>query len=89
MENSHNLTMDSPVRSVALDPFYHKPRSGRRFVVGWYICLFCSRYLIEFYFMCNKGNNEKKDYEKIYGGVNSESFENCTFLNTIVLRISS
>lgn len=34
VENSHNLTMDSPVRSVALDPFYHKPRSGRRFVVG-------------------------------------------------------
>ncbi|XP_066945060.1 vacuolar protein sorting-associated protein 41 homolog [Macrobrachium rosenbergii] len=34
LENSHNLTMESPVRSVALDPNYHKPRSGRRFVVG-------------------------------------------------------
>ncbi|XP_045596774.1 vacuolar protein sorting-associated protein 41 homolog isoform X1 [Procambarus clarkii] len=33
-ENSHSLVMDSPVRSVALDPVYFKPRSGRRFVVG-------------------------------------------------------
>ncbi|KAK7067619.1 Vacuolar protein sorting-associated protein 41, partial [Halocaridina rubra] len=34
MENSHTLTMDTPVRSVALDPQYYKPRSGRRFIVG-------------------------------------------------------
>lgn len=33
-ENSHTLVLDAPVRCVALDPFYYKPRSGRRFVVG-------------------------------------------------------
>ncbi|KAK3862858.1 hypothetical protein Pcinc_031314 [Petrolisthes cinctipes] len=33
-DNCHSLVMDTPVRSVALDPLYHKPRSGRRFVVG-------------------------------------------------------
>ncbi|CAL4184393.1 unnamed protein product, partial [Meganyctiphanes norvegica] len=33
-DNSHMLTMDVPVRCVALDPFYFKPRSGRRFIVG-------------------------------------------------------
>lgn len=33
-ENSHTLMMDVPVRTVALDPAYYKPRSGRRFIVG-------------------------------------------------------
>ena len=33
-ENSHNLTFDRPVKSVALDPNYCKPRSGRKFLTG-------------------------------------------------------
>lgn len=38
-DNCHSLVMDTPVRSVALDPLYHKSRSGRRFVVGM-TCVF-------------------------------------------------
>lgn len=33
-DNSHTLVVDAPVRCVALDPFYYRARSGRRFVVG-------------------------------------------------------
>ena len=33
-ENTHTLTLDRPVHSVALDPFYYKSGSGRKFVTG-------------------------------------------------------
>ncbi len=36
-ENSHNLTFDHPVKSVALDPNYFKPRSGRKFLTGEFL----------------------------------------------------
>lgn len=33
-ENSHNLTFDAPVKTIALDPGYARAGSGRRFAVG-------------------------------------------------------
>lgn len=33
-DNQQKLTMNQNVKSVALDPYYYKPGSGRRFVVG-------------------------------------------------------
>ncbi|XP_014371790.1 vacuolar protein sorting-associated protein 41 homolog [Papilio machaon] len=33
-DNTHSLTLSRVVKSVALDPFYHKSGSGRRFLTG-------------------------------------------------------
>ncbi|KAF6213794.1 hypothetical protein GE061_011516 [Apolygus lucorum] len=33
-DNDHDLKMERLVRSVAIDPFYYKPGSGRRFITG-------------------------------------------------------
>ena len=33
-ENCHTLMLDRPVKAIALDPFYYKSGSGRRFVTG-------------------------------------------------------
>ena len=44
-DNCHTLTMDGPVRCVALDPQYGKPRSGRRFIVGMFRMVSFSHYM--------------------------------------------
>lgn len=33
-ENNHNLSLGRVIKSIALDPNYHKPGSGRRFLIG-------------------------------------------------------
>jgi len=33
-ENTHNFNMDKPVKSIAIDPIYARPNSGRRFMTG-------------------------------------------------------
>ena len=33
-ENCHTLMLERPVKAIALDPFYYKSGSGRRFVTG-------------------------------------------------------
>jgi len=35
-ENNHSLSIGRLVKSIAIDPNYYKPGSGRRFVTGWW-----------------------------------------------------
>lgn len=46
-DNTHNITLGRVVKSIALDPYYYKSGSGRRFLTGFYYII---KYLTHFWY---------------------------------------
>lgn len=38
-DNNQKLNIGRAVKSIAIDPYHHKPGSGRKFIIGEWICV--------------------------------------------------